>query len=240
MDKRLKHIVDNLDNMKIGVDDSFRFGCKQCGKCCINREDILLTPKDLYKLAAFMGKKIDEVVAKYCETYLGQSSRIPIVRLKPQGSIKRCPLLKDRRCSVHQAKPVVCAMYPVGRFFQIEQDKSGLEAMSVDGIGYILNKVECFNGSETHTVKEWLESFGVPIKDPFFVKWHQTLSVVGKKIHEIEPKYPDTSMELIWNLVYAALYLNYDVKKDFMDQFSSNADKLIDAMQLLPDYEEAI
>lgn len=48
MDKRLKEIVDNFDSMKIGVDEPFRFHCTMCGKCCINREDILLTPRDIY------------------------------------------------------------------------------------------------------------------------------------------------------------------------------------------------
>lgn len=39
MDPRLKSIIDNFDAMKIGLDDTFHFGCRQCGKCCINRED---------------------------------------------------------------------------------------------------------------------------------------------------------------------------------------------------------
>lgn len=47
MDQRLQHIVEHYDEMCIGTDEHFRFHCKQCGKCCINREDILLNPKDL-------------------------------------------------------------------------------------------------------------------------------------------------------------------------------------------------
>ena len=42
MDQRLQHIVEHYDEMCIGTDEHFRFHCKQCGKCCINREDILL------------------------------------------------------------------------------------------------------------------------------------------------------------------------------------------------------
>lgn len=47
MDNRLKEIVDNFDSLKIGADEPFRFHCTMCGKCCINREDILLTPRDI-------------------------------------------------------------------------------------------------------------------------------------------------------------------------------------------------
>ena len=51
MDPRLKSIIDNFDAMKIGLDDTFHFGCRQCGKCCINREDIFLNAKDVYNRA---------------------------------------------------------------------------------------------------------------------------------------------------------------------------------------------
>ena len=55
MDTRLKNIVDNLETMKIGVDEPFPFHCTMCGKCCINREDILLTPRDIYNMAKELG-----------------------------------------------------------------------------------------------------------------------------------------------------------------------------------------
>lgn len=121
MDKRLKEIVDNFDSMKIGVDEPFRFHCTMCGKCCINREDILLTPRDIYCMAKELQISPEELFKRYCETYIGHDSCIPIVRLKPRGSIKRCPLLKDRKCSVHKAKPGVCAMFPIGRCVTVDQ-----------------------------------------------------------------------------------------------------------------------
>ena len=51
MDNRLKEIANNLDKLNIGPGDTFSFGCTMCGKCCINREDILLNPKDVYNIA---------------------------------------------------------------------------------------------------------------------------------------------------------------------------------------------
>ena len=108
-DPRLREIVEQYDRYKIGLDDSFRFHCTMCGKCCVNREDILLTPKDLFNIAKELGLTPVEVLEQYCETYIGDTSRIPLIRLKPRGEIKRCPLLKDHKCSVHKCKPVVCA-----------------------------------------------------------------------------------------------------------------------------------
>lgn len=114
MDERLKDIVENLDSMKIGLDEPFKFHCDMCGKCCIHREDILLSPKDIYNMSKELGIKPEELFERYCEVYVGPDSRVPIVRLKPRGSVKRCPLLKNRKCMVHKAKPTVCAMFPLG------------------------------------------------------------------------------------------------------------------------------
>ena len=139
MDKRLLEIAENFDKMKIGLDDKFRFSCKQCGKCCTEREDILLTPFDLFRLSKKLNMTPNDFVEKYGETYIGDSSRMVIVRLKPRGSIRRCPLLKDRKCSVHDAKPRVCAMFPIGRAFRLDPKKRGTDQISTDSIEYIFN-----------------------------------------------------------------------------------------------------
>ena len=55
MDERLKYIAENYEQMKIGPDDPFHFRCKECGKCCIHREDILLSPHDLFRAARELG-----------------------------------------------------------------------------------------------------------------------------------------------------------------------------------------
>ena len=37
----------DLESMTIGLDDTFKFHCDQCGKCCTHREDIILSvPKN--------------------------------------------------------------------------------------------------------------------------------------------------------------------------------------------------
>ena len=43
----IKELKEQLGYEEIGLDDIFVFHCTQCGKCCIHREDILLSPKDL-------------------------------------------------------------------------------------------------------------------------------------------------------------------------------------------------
>lgn len=230
MDQRFQYILDNYDNMLIREDSTFQFHCNQCGKCCINREDILLNPKDLYNISKELGLTPQETANRYCETYIGDYSRIPVMRLKPRGSIKRCPLLKDRKCSVHRAKPVVCAMFPLGRAIRMDQN----DCKRANEIQFILNPIECGDKSETHTVREWLESFGIPLQDTFFLSWQKAIMKVREIVCTMEPIYSEQAMNIVWSVVYATLYMRYDMTQDFDRQFQNNVDSLLQVLEDLP------
>lgn len=223
MDNRLKTLVDNLDKIKIGLDDTFKFNCTMCGKCCKNREDILLTPRDLFQLAKHLDILIGEFVQKYCEAYVGDSSRIPIVRLLPTGIDKRCPFLRGTRCSVNSVKPVVCALFPLGRCLTIDSSKNRTE-FTVSDVVYINQDPHCGDSRKTHTVRKWLETSNVPVNDEFFVKWNSVISQVGITIHEVEKKADEDRMERYFNLLFGLLYVAYDFKDDFLTQFDRNVE----------------
>lgn len=226
MDNRLKYIGEHLEEMLIGPDEKFRFHCTQCGKCCINREDILLNPKDLYNIAATLSISQEEAVERYCETYMGGTSRLPIVRLRPQGSIKRCPLLKDRKCMVHKAKPTVCAMYPLGRCLAISQDTmSRIETAELKP-QFILNEVDCGDNAEEHTVREWLESFGIPVEDQYYIRWQRIAMLASKVIKGVEGSWTTHGLNMLLTLIYNVLYLGYDMDKEFEPQFEERAEEL--------------
>lgn len=230
MDERLKEIVNNLDTMKIGLDETFKFHCTMCGKCCIHREDILLSPWDIYNMSKELGLKPEELFERYCEVYIGSDSRVPIIRLKPRGSIKRCPLLKSRKCMVHKAKPTVCAMYPIGRCLIAANPKEGLNDITQNKLQYIFSNPGCGDNLETHTVREYLESFGVSVPDEFFMKWQQTILDMGNFFRKIEKVVSQETMELVWTAAFQGMYLHYDIEQNFMPQFESNSKSFFDML----------
>lgn len=234
MDPRLKEIVENFDDMKIGIDEPFQFGCKQCGKCCINREDILLNAMDVYRLCKELQMKPQQMIEEYGEAYIGGASRIPIVRLRPRGSIKRCRFMKDHKCSVHRAKPTVCAMFPIGRCIMFDKKKGEKPDYLNAEIQYIFNNPGCGSKSETHTVREWLADFRIPLDDPFFKKWNHVLAELGQIIRRAEEKFPDSTVEMMWNVIYGFLYLNYDIEQEFVPQFEKNAEEALSLLRLAP------
>lgn len=224
MDPRLQQIAENFDSMKRDINDTFKFHCTQCGKCCINREDILLSPQDLFKAAKAMNMTLGDFVKSYCECYLGGTSRMPIVRLRPRGSIKRCPLLKDRKCMIHDAKPAVCAMFPLGRAVRIDKDDAEKDELPPLNVEYIITDIDCGDNSETHTVKDWLESFGIPLKDEYFIKWQTTITLLSPRIQKLEKTFDEKTVNRIIDFLYIKLYLDYDMNREFYSQFIENAD----------------
>lgn len=67
MDTRMKEILNAFKNNKLTPDSSFRFHCTQCGKCCINRDDIILSPLDLFRIAKELNLSMEEVLKQYCD-----------------------------------------------------------------------------------------------------------------------------------------------------------------------------
>jgi hypothetical protein len=182
----------------------------------------------------------EELFKRYCETYIGHDSCMPIVRLKPRGSIKRCPLLKDRKCSVHKAKPGVCAMFPIGRCVTVDPKNAKSANFKIGEIQYIFTNPGCGDNAETHTVREWLSEFGIPVEDEFFNLWHQKIFQLGSIFRKAEKVCSDHTMELAWSATFVELYLEYDTSKDFLPQFEENSEKILNLMKMMPTSKDGV
>lgn len=218
----LEELVENPDKYMVGLDDTFQFKCRGCGKCCKQREDILLTAKDLFKIAKYFGKSPAEIVDEYCEYYIGPDSRVPIVRLQPQGVNHTCPFLIGKRCKIHDVKPAVCALFPLGRTMMV--DNISKDPNNPDyKIGYILQPIECGSIARTNTVRQWLEKFNIPIEDEFYLTWNITMLYRASKfVRDLEKKFSINDLLPIENIILNIAYLNYDINQDFMPQFKKN------------------
>jgi integrase len=84
MNDRMENIKRMVEQNCLGPDDTFEFGCDRCGKCCRNRNDILLNPMDVYRMAKYLKITPKELVGTYCERYQGETSRIVVVHTKEE------------------------------------------------------------------------------------------------------------------------------------------------------------
>ena len=224
----------DLESMTIGLDDTFKFHCDQCGKCCTHREDIILSPMDIFKMAKELKMTPVEFYHEYCVFNIGEHTRMPIVRLASEGKDTHCVLLKNHRCSVHKVKPAVCAMFPLGRYMSFEKDDYNAESIDTSKVKYLLQPPECGDESETHTVREWLSGFDIKLEDEAFVQWQKAISRFSNKFKELEKKQDMLSMIEIWFVVRVSLYLQYDTSMDFLPQFNYNVENLLKLLDDIP------
>lgn len=230
----LEKMIENIDSMTIGLDDTFKFHCDQCGKCCTNREDIILSPMDIFRMSSELEMTPVAFYREYCVFNIGENSRIPIIRLISVGRDRHCVLLKNRKCSVHKVKPAVCAMYPMGRYIAIEPGKYDKDSIAASEVKYLLQPLSCGDESETHTVREWLNGFVIKLEDEAFIRWHQAVAQFGTKIRQLEKEQDMFTMMEIWLVMRAIPYLRYDISRDFMPQFDENLKEMLELLDDIP------
>lgn len=221
MAHRLQEIVDNLDDMTLGLDDTFQFKCRGCGKCCRNRNDILLTARDVWKLARNLAMSPEGIIEKYCEKYIGDDSKIPIVRLLSVGGNQRCPFLDDRKCSVHTFKPTVCAIYPLGRAIDLRKE----EIAGRNGFvpTYFVQPVECDAKKKNVSVRDYLERAGIEHPDQFHSLWNEALTLASEYTRKwLKKGLSVSSSDAIWTMLYELMYCRFDPNQDLLPQFEEN------------------
>lgn len=193
----------------LGLDDYFEFNCIKCGNCCRNRHDILLQPYDLYRIAKHLKVKIPDVIKKNCEVYIGADSKLPLIRLLPKPYNNVCPFLRKGICSVHQAKPVVCAMFPLGRATAPNGDML-----------YFSQPVNCSAEKIKVKVKDWIELFNLKETEEPAKIWGQVVIRLG--VGKRKYKLSSENEKIINDMIFSLLYLSYDLEKEFLPQFRKN------------------
>ena len=222
---------EEMEQYLLDLDSEFRFKCRRCGKCCKNQDTILFNARDIYNIAKKIGKTPKQVIEECAEVYIGDSSRIPVVHMVPIGPQRRCPLLlPDGRCSVHDCKPTVCALYPLGRvaLFQDVKDKDAEITRENIRVKYIINDYNCGSAKKRNTVRSWLAQFQIPEEDEFFIRWNVVtvnLSAMVRKLEENNCS--EHTLQMLWNAILFTLYVDYDTKEDFMPQFEKAEEYLL-------------
>lgn len=89
--------------------DGLRFECQGSGKCCTSRGEygyVYLDLRDRKKMAAHLGLTLKEFTKEYCVKTDGY------YHLKDNGDSPDCLFLKNKRCTVYEARPSQCRTWP--------------------------------------------------------------------------------------------------------------------------------
>ena len=227
---------EEMEKYLLDLDSEFQFKCRRCGKCCKNQDTILFNARDIYNIAKKLGKTTEQVIKECTEVYIGDSSRLPVVHMVPVGPARRCPLLQNDRCSVHDCKPTVCALFPLGRVAVFPKTIGEDVEITRENIRvkYFINEYNCGSVKKRNTVRSWLARFQIQEEDEFFLQWNVVMMNLCAAVRKMEKNNcSEQALQLFWDLIFYNLYVCYDTKEEFMPQFEKAAERLLDLCRAL-------
>lgn len=225
MNKSIKEMSPDelMELPTLGLDDTFEFNCRACGKCCKNRHDILLTPYDTFRVASHFKRTTKEIIDRHCEVYEGRQSHFPVVHVLPIPPDNACPFLLNKKCTVHAKKPVLCRVYPLARIFAVARDG---ESEGDEKPRYYFNGAGCKHEPKSITVREWIADVANEESEQAAKLWGDITATIYPLIQPDKLKVSTETRQQMFNILFSVLYLEYDMNKPFIPQFQENFEKL--------------
>lgn len=183
-------------------------GCKGCHKCCTGMgNSVLLDPYDVYRMQRGLGKGLAQLLAEEA-VELNVAEGVILPNVKMAGKEERCAFLDEEgRCGIHEHRPGVCRLFPLGRYYENGDFR------------YFLQTGEC-EGSKRSKVKvsKWIDTPNQGRNHDFICRWHYLV----KDLEDMVAGARDMELAKRLNmLMLQTFYLEpYDGEEDFYGQFA--------------------
>ncbi|MCB9480822.1 MAG: YkgJ family cysteine cluster protein [Desulfobacteraceae bacterium] len=140
----------------ISKNDDILFECKPdslCGNLCCCGINQTLTGYDILKLSRLKNLTTDKFLKRYTFSYTGKQTKIPVVSLFEQPDKNNACIFLDSSCTVYDARPLSCRLYPVAR--GISKDKRTGKLIEHFAV---INEDQCtgFGKGNYMSVSEWI------------------------------------------------------------------------------------
>ncbi|MCR4901807.1 MAG: YkgJ family cysteine cluster protein [Butyrivibrio sp.] len=210
-------IYDSADMAKLGVDD-----CSGCHSCCCGMGDsVTLDPYDIYRLEKGLKKSFEELLYKNIELRVVDGIILPCLLMnseitithnsnKALGSVtekEACTFLDENgRCSIHQYRPQICRLFPLGRIYENGSHK------------YFLQVNECQKERQTKIkIKKWLDTPDFSKYEAYTDKWHFFI----KDLSERASSMPQEQLKAVSMGILKVFFMtDYNTDVDFYEQFN--------------------
>lgn len=184
-----------------------------CSQCCKHREDILLTPYDIFRICKFLKIGFGEFIVTYCETYIESPSNLPVVRLRPSAV---CRFLRHGKCQIHEVKPTVCTLYPLGRLASFNPESGELQ--------YFLRDDSCGTKDQENVEEDQLKKLDDDHEECLHI-WHSMLNELNTWSQNTAAA-DEEAIEMIAFVVFKKLYDGYDHSAEFLPQFKERLEAI--------------
>lgn len=206
--------VERIQSNEIKRGESFRFDCQMCGHCCKGRsEPIVVTGYDVFRFSKALDMSLKESISLNCEVYLGHTSHIPVCVLKERmdGS---CRLMRKGKCMVQDNKPAVCALYPLGRYYDV-RDKQ-FHYFKEPG-----NQCVGTKAGHEWRLDDWINNFHLEENIEESAAWNRLTIGISNVTTRWDKRRVEKNQEL-FGLMMAVLYMNYRYDLPYIAQIEAN------------------
>ena len=209
-------------------DAHFSFACNGCGDCCRGREDIVLSGFDLWRIAARLRLPPQMVARGFCRASIGTVSHLPVLRLAPvKENRNNCPFLTGNHCAIHDAEPLVCALYPLAQEISREGE-----------VSYFLQPTACGGRVIEAKVEDYLSRYDVPAREQTDVRWALGCMELEDVVEQAEMLLSPVLIRRMQAKLWQALYFNYDYTQLFLPQLERNLNWLNGKIIKLTEYQK--
>lgn len=143
------------DMVKVGCG-----GCMGCSSCCEGMGDtIIVDPYDAYRLTEGLNLSFEAMLQNgLLSLRVEEGVILPHLTMNEKN---RCVFLNDAgRCSIHESRPGLCRIFPLGRQYK-------------DGRIFYFLLDECKkSGKVKMKVEKWIDTKQTRVNEQFLLRWH--------------------------------------------------------------------
>jgi len=208
--KRQVSLDEISDGRLYELNDMVKAGCNDCigcSDCCGGMgNSIILDPLDCHRLVLNLKITFEELLVNRIELNVVEGIILP--NLKMTMSSEKCSFLDEKgRCSIHEFRPGICRIFPLGRYYENQSFK------------YFLQVRECSRENKTKVkVKKWIDTPELKNYEQFITEWHYFLEAVEECIKKSQDE--KTVKEINLYILKSFYLTSYDSQVDFYEEFS--------------------
>lgn len=160
------------DGKRYGINDMVKADCddcKGCSACCHGMgSSIVLDPLDVCRLLRHFHTRFEALLEDKIELNIVDGVILPNLKMNAQTPDEPCVFLDGQgRCSIHEDRPGICRIFPLGRVYE-----NG-------SFSYILQIHECPKDNRSKVkVSKWIDTPRLRENQQFIADWHFFLKEV--------------------------------------------------------------
>ena len=166
---------------------------------------ITLDPYDIYRIVRGLNNEsYSNLQDTHIEYIVDKGVITPTLKMCDKTGA--CTFLnKDNRCSIHNIRPGICRLFPLGRIYED------------GGFSYFNQIYECdYPNKSKVKIKNWLGIDNLSQYERFVLKWHDYMDTLRRELSDLE----DTNaVSRFWVIILRKFYREpYDTNRPFFEQ----------------------